>query len=430
MDKRNEFFNPAPPTILHIDLNSCFATIEQQAKPLLRGKVIGVSPLGGKHGCIIAPSIEAKRLGIKTGMRIWEAKQIYPRIIILPPNPYAYRYVHVRIREILKEYSPKVAPKSIDEFVVDLKGTQAFKRGMVAVAAEIKQRIKEEIGGHLTTSVGIANNFCLAKLAAGLHKPDGLDVIDIHNYWDIYRSLTLKDLPGIDEGFSRRLSIIGVYSIEDMFFQSLQGLKLGFQSVVGEDWYARLRGWEADDVEWATKSFSNQRVIYPGIVAANDILKVLMFLVWKTTSRMRIQGYQAREYFFGFNVMGRDGRPGYFWSTHKLLPNYTFSSTDIFKMMKEQFFEDFCRDYVTQVFVGVGKLKSLREIQMDEFKDAARDNRFYKAIDAINHKFGNNTIKPAIMLGTEHIASHRIPFNSTKEMEQYLFNGDDMLNGN
>jgi DNA polymerase-4 len=427
MDRRNDFFNTNPPTILHIDLNSCFATIEQQANPLLRGKVIGIVPMGGNNGCVIAPSIEAKKLGIKTGMRVFEAKQIYPKIIIRKPDPCKYRFVHMKIRKILDTYSPKVQPKSIDEFVVDLKGTESFKRGMVTVGCEIKEKIKAEVGDYLTTSVGIANNRCLAKLAAGLQKPDGLDVIDKSNYWEMYHTLSLRDLPGIDVGFSRRLAAVNVHSIPEMYEQTLIELKTGFRSVLGEDWYARLRGWEVDEVEWGTKSFSNQRVIYPAIIAANDILKVVMFLLWKTTSRMRIAGYQTRRVFFGFNCNGYEDAPPYYWSTHKLLPEHTFSSAVLYKAIKEKFYAEFKRDYVSQVFVGVSELKSLSHMQLNQFEDLNRTRSLYHAVDKIEHRYGKNTIKPAIMLGTEHIASHRIPFNSTKEMEQYLFNGDNLL---
>lgn len=176
MDGRNDFFNPNPPTILHIDLNSCFATVEQQAKPLLRGKVIGMALFTGRGGCVIAPSIEAKRLGIKTGMRVGEYQNIYPKMIILPPDPPKYRFVHMRIRHLLEEYSPKVVPKSIDEFVVDFSGTPSFKRGLVDTAQEIKDRMRAEIGGHLTTSVGIAPNRTLAKLAAGQREHAALPV--------------------------------------------------------------------------------------------------------------------------------------------------------------------------------------------------------------------------------------------------------------
>jgi DNA polymerase-4 len=421
MDRRNDYFNPAPPTILHIDLNSCFATIEQQANPLLRGKPIGVAPFTGRAGCVIAPSIEAKKLGIKTGMRVFECLQICPSMIILPPDPYKYRFVHMQMRKILGDYSPDVFPKSIDEFVVDLGGTEAFKRGMLTIGREIKQRIKAEIGDHLTVSVGIANNRTLAKLAAGLNKPDGLDVIDSSNYWQIYNRLTLTDLPGIDKGFSARMAVAGIYTIPDMFHASLQELKSGFRSVIGEDWFARLRGWEVDNIEWGTKSFSNQRVIHPAIINPDDILARVMFLTWKATSRMRIGGYQGRHVFFGFNY-----RPGYYWDAKKTLRQYTFSATEVFGVFKELFIKTAPREYITQVFVGIGDLKSRTELQLQVFRDIERQDSLYAAIDSIEHKFGKNTIKPAIMLGTEGIASHRIPFNSTKEMEQYLFNGDEL----
>ena len=427
MDRLNSHFNPAPPSILHIDLNSCFATIEQQAKPLLRGKPIGVVPLGGNVGCVIAPSVEAKKLGIKTGMRVFEAKKIYPRIVILSPDPCKYRYVHVRIRKILEDYSPVVRPKSIDEFVVDFSGTQAFKRGMLEIGAEIKRRIKAEIGDYLTCSVGIANNRCLAKLAASLHKPDGLDLIDKNNYAQVFEALSLKDLPGIDRGYSARLAITGVYTIPQMFEQSRLDLHQGFRSVVGDDWFARLRGWEVDDVEWDTKSYSNQRVVYPAIIAAEDILKVVMFLVWMTTCRMRLGGYQAKYIFFGFNCKGREETPPYYWEAHTRLPHYTFSGTEIFKAIEEKFYADFPREYITQAFVGVRELKSLTHLQLSVFDAVDKNRDLYTAIDKIEHRYGKNTIKPARMLGTEGIASHRIPFSSVKEMEQYLFNGDDLF---
>ncbi len=421
MDRRNDFFNPAPPTILHIDLNSCFATVEQQANHKLRGKPIGVSPIGGQYGCVIAPSIEAKALGIKTGMRVNECLKICPTMLILPPDPWKYRFVHVQFRKLLEEYSPEVHPKSIDEFVVDLKGTPALQRGIKKVGREIKRRIKAEIGDYLTVSIGIAPNRTLAKLAAGLHKPDGLDIIDINNYLDIYKSISLKDLPGIDKGFSGRLALIGVYTVLQMLDCELKELKQGFRSVVGEDWFARLRGWEVDNVEWATKSFSNQRVIYPAIINPDDILARLMFLTWKTTSRMRINGYQARHVFFGFNY-----RIGYYWEGKRTLKHYTFSSTEIFKIFKEIFRYEAPRDYISQIFVGVSDLKSRTELQMQVFQDIERESALYTAVDKIEHEYGKNTIKPAIMLGTEGIASHRIPFNAVREMEQYLFNGDDL----
>jgi len=94
-------FNPAPSTILHIDLNSCFATIEQQANPHLRGKPVAVAAYTTPSGCILAPSVEAKRYGIQTGMRVKDGKALYPKLIVIPADPWKYRNVHLALRKIL-----------------------------------------------------------------------------------------------------------------------------------------------------------------------------------------------------------------------------------------------------------------------------------------------------------------------------------------
>ena len=104
--------NHNPPTIMHVDLNSCFATIEQQANPLLRGKPIVVAAYDSPNGCVVAPSIEAKRYGIKTGMTVRDARLLYPRVIVRTPDPPKYRSVHIHvspdIQRLLARCDPQV----------------------------------------------------------------------------------------------------------------------------------------------------------------------------------------------------------------------------------------------------------------------------------------------------------------------------------
>ncbi len=179
--------NHNPPHVMHIDLNSCFATIEQQANPLLRGKPVVVTAYDTPNACIVAPSIEAKRLGIHTGMRIREAWLLCREIIARMPDPPKYRDVHLKFCKIFKDYSPDVTPKSIDEAVIDFSDVLHLKPDLVQIGREIKQRIRQEIGEWLVCSIGIATNMFLAKLAASLHKPDGLDVIDHRNVLAVYQ---------------------------------------------------------------------------------------------------------------------------------------------------------------------------------------------------------------------------------------------------
>src|SRR3990167_7281918 len=187
-------FNPKSSTIMHMDLNSCFATIEQQANPHLRGKPLAVAAYTSPAGCIVAPSVEAKRYGIKTGMRVKDGKMLCPSLLVVSPDPWKYRNVHLSLRGIISDYTNDFHPKSIDEFVLNLEGYPALGKGMKNVAKEIKQRIKKEVGEWITVSVGIAPNRYLAKLAAGLKKPDGLEEIRKGNFERIYKELELTDL--------------------------------------------------------------------------------------------------------------------------------------------------------------------------------------------------------------------------------------------
>ena len=118
-------FNRKPSAIIHVDLNSCFASVEQQANPLLRGRPVVVAAYTTPSGCIVAPSIEAKALGIKTGMRVREGLLLCPDLIVLPPDPHKYRHVHVQLKRLLQRYSDQVGAKSIDEFVIDFAGSPA-----------------------------------------------------------------------------------------------------------------------------------------------------------------------------------------------------------------------------------------------------------------------------------------------------------------
>src|SRR3954452_14554377 len=171
--------NHNPATIMHVDLNSAFCTIEQQANPSLRGKPVVVAAYDTPNGCVVAPSIEAKRYGIKTGMTVRDARLLYPPVIVLKPDPAEYRYVHQKFCKIFRDYSPDVSPKSIDEAVIDLTDTLCLFRGTVAdIGREIKRRFRSEIGEWMVCSIGVGPNRFLAKLAASLHKPDGLDIID------------------------------------------------------------------------------------------------------------------------------------------------------------------------------------------------------------------------------------------------------------
>ena len=122
----NESLNYAKPQIMHVDLNSCFAMVEQQARPHLRGKPLGVTNRLTPHACMIALSYEAKAYGAKVGMRRDEVESLVPGLLVLETDPPKYHYVYQKLVAIMKSYSPNITMKSIDEGIIDFHGTRKY----------------------------------------------------------------------------------------------------------------------------------------------------------------------------------------------------------------------------------------------------------------------------------------------------------------
>ncbi len=410
-------FNPKPPTILHIDLNSCFATIEQQANPKLRGKPIAVAAYTTPAGCIIAPSIEAKKLGIKLVMRVKEGKMLCRDLIVLPPDPNKYRNVHIELRKILSNYTDILVAKSIDEFVMDLEGSPSFPKGMENIAKEIKQRIKDEVGEWLTVSIGIAPNRYLAKIGAGLNKPDGLDVIDSHNYLNIYSKIELMDLTGIKGRNSIRLNNMGIFNVMDFYNAPVHTLKAAFQSIVGYYWYLRLKGWEIDDVIFGRHSYGNSYALPKALTTPDELSPILRKLVEKTGMRLRKAGYRAKGVHLA--IVYRDLT---YWHRGVTLPDYIFDSRDIYKFVFQLLLQSPYKKPVRDLAESVFSLEKAENVQLSFLEDMTKKENLVKAIDEVNERWGNFVITPGSMLGTEDVVIDRIAFGGIKELEEIVIN--------
>ncbi len=408
-------FNPKPSTCLHIDLNSCFATVEQQANPLLRGKPIAVAAYTGPSGCIIAPSIEAKRLGVHVGMRVKEGKLICPQLIVLAPDPWKYRTIHLQLKQLLAQYTECICPKSIDEFVLNLEGYPAFQKGMTVVAREIKSRIAQEIGDWLTVSIGIGPNRFLAKIAAGLHKPDGLDEINHLTYSSIFESLQLTDLCGIKVHNAVRLHSMDIYSVMDMYQAPLSSLTGAFQSIVGYYWYLRIHGWEIDDVEFGRRSFGNSYALPKPYSKDEALTPILMKLTQKMSQRLRAHHYCAQG--VHYSVLFRDGTH---WHMGKKTKKTLFTTADIYQHIFSLYRLCPYRKPVAHMAVSCFDLIESNQLQLDLFSPLLVKEQLTKAVDVVNHRWGDYTITPALMMGTQENVPDRIAFGGVKELEEIV----------
>lgn len=401
--------------IMHLDLNSCFATIEQQANPKLRNKPVAVAAYASPGGCILAASYDAKRLGVKTGMRVREGRLLCPNLIVLSPDPNKYRTVHHRLKMLLNEYTDVVIPKSIDEFVLDFTRSPYLKSGMESIAGEVKQRIKSDIGEWLTVSVGIAPNRYLAKIGAGLKKPDGLNVISQSNFLEVYEKLQLTDLTGIKRRNALRLNRLGMYTVLDFYNAQAALLRQAFSSVVGFWWYLRLRGWEIDDVEWGRRSYGNSFALPQPLMTAYELAPILQKLVEKMGFRLRKAGYKARGVHLAISY-----RNGEFWHHGHSFSEVLFDSRDIYKIAHSLLLSSPLDKTVAILAVSVFNLQRDTVCQLSLFEDLMKKERVVEAVDEINKEWGNFVVTPAHMLGTEKLVPDRIAFGGVKELEEIV----------
>jgi len=409
-------FNPSPSTIIHIDLNSCFATIEQQANPFLRGKPIAIAAYNSPGGCILAPSIEAKTYGIKTGMRVSEGKKLCPQLLIKDSDPNKYRNVHLALRKILGFYTNDFYPKSIDEFVLNMEGFPVLeKMTMHEIGGEIKKRIKMEIGEWITVSIGISTNRSLAKLASNIRKPDGLDEINHKNFLNVYRTLKLTDLSGINIRNAIRLSSVGIRNIVDFYKADLLTLRAAFRSVLSYYWYMRLRGWEVDDFENSRRSYGNSYAIPEKLRTPEELSPILAKLTEKMCFRLRRAGFVSQGVHLSLTYKG-----GGSWHKGVKTEKILFDSRDFYRKAYYLLTLSPSKQPVHTLFISCFNLTKLDSIQMELFSDIPKKLQLTKAVDEINEHWGGFVIHSGRMANTGSSVHDRIAFGGVKELEEII----------
>ena len=404
-------FNPAIPTIMHVDINSCFATIEQQSNKSLRDRPLVVAAYKSSGGCILAASLDAKKLGIKTGMRVREGLAVCKDLIVLEPDPVKYQKVHLQLRRLLYNYTPNVWPKSIDEFALDLSGCPALKAGLCTTARAIKGNIRRYIGDYITVSIGIGPNRFLAKTACSLHKPDGLDEITKANFTDVYQQLALQDLHGIARNNAARLSAEGIYTVLDFYHADSQRLNRVFHSISGYYWYLRLRGWEIDSAESARKSFGNSYALPKPLYTMEELAPILTKLVEKMCFRLHAAGFTARG--VGIFVNFRDGG---FWHKTSLLPEPLYESRDFFNQAYKILSQSPYKRAIKVLAVSCYSLEDATFIQPDLFGLQEKKFNLAKAVDSVNAKWGKFVVGPAGLLLSKTNVRDRIAFGGVREL--------------
>lgn len=403
--------NREEPRIMFLDLNSAFASAEQQAWSNLRGRPMGVTNRLSKECCVIAASYEAKALGIKVGVRKSEAMALCPEFIMLETDPTKYTHMYLALIRIMKDYSPNIKMKSIDEGVIDFHDIADIStEKMVEIGHEIKQRLADTVGPWMRVNVGIAPNRFLAKTAAGLHKPDGLDIIDHRNLRDTYSRLELQDLTGIADAYGSRLRAHNIFTPLQFLDADVDLLRRRvFKSINGLHWHEKLRGYETDDFETKLGMVGRQWVLRKRTNNDAYLRSCLHYLVETTGMKLRYRNVEARGVcvWLRFSVGGA-------WSDKRMHRVTFYSNQDIWEKVSALFDRRPKHMDVATMGLYLYQLEPSAKSQSSLFESVEKKRYLTEATDEINDFWGNFTIFSADTLTGTKSVKQKIPFGGTE----------------
>lgn len=373
-------------TILHLDMNSYFATVEQQANPYLRGKPVGIIKAEGR-GCVIAASVEAKKYGVRTGCNVWEAKKLCPAIVFVPSDMDKYFSQTQKIIEITSEYSPTVEVFSIDEVFMDVTETQKlFSGGVLEMVFRMKKDISTRLGEWVKCSVGVSFNKLAAKLGSEMNKPNGLTFLMRENYLADTEKIDVKEVCGI--GYAR-----GKYLYGRGLFNLGQARKANLPNEISD--LVWLRGDQTlvtNDNLAPAKSVSRTYTTFSELILQSEVERLVRNLVEEAAEKLREMGMSGRTM-----TLFLRSEAGSFWA-RKTLVNPTCDGLLIFKMLWQKYI---CNPLLPVRFAGVGVGNLCFNIQPPIAEEMKRREAALKSMDNVNAKWGQFTVYPAALLGGE-----------------------------
>ncbi len=412
---------------MYVDMNSFFASCEQQLRPELRGKPVGVITHPSATACVIAPSKEAKDFGVKTGMRLNDCKLLCPQIIPVLARPPKYRQLHIRIVDILQHYCNDVMVKSIDEALLNLTNYRLVYKDMLALGRQIKADItRDEKMDYLKCSIGIAPNSFLAKLGTELQKRDGLVQITRENIDEQLAKLSLKDLPGIASRNERRLQMIGIKTPLQMRHASPALLRKAFGGVVGNYWHTRLNFGEVDLYSNNFRTMSATRTISRKQSESRQALdSMLISLCTKLEQRLMKQCVFCNEasFFIRYhNYTSWDITIKFTQPVQDAMELRRYILQKVNQMEADRNIETIFTSQVAQMGVGIQKFSSDMCVQYSLFDNRIRQDVLRKAVYNIKDTYGKNIIRKASELFEPKVMRDAIGFGSVKDMYANNFN--------
>lgn len=397
---------------LFVDMNSYFASVEQELRPELRGLPVAVVPVEAETTSCIAASYEAKKFGVRTGTRVSEARKLCPGLRTIPARPQVYVRKHHEIIEAVESVLPVAKVLSVDEMVCRLMGDHLRYDRAVEVGRRVKRAIRERAGEWMRCSIGLGPNTLLAKVAADMQKPDGLTAIRCEELPDKLFDLKLIDLPGIGPRMERRLEQAGITTTRQLLARGMGDLsRIWGSRVMGGAWYHRLRGEDIPEPPARTRSIGHSRVLEPEARNEKDARAILIRLIHKAAARLRHVGYYAGSVCVSVSYLGREK-----WREARRVEPCQDTLTLIRLILP--LWERRAPGALLKVGVVFGDLVHERNVARSLFEPDNKLLELARAMDAANRRCGRYAVYFGGMHGKGDAISTRIAFGTVPDLTQ------------
>ena len=405
-----------PLRYLTIDFNSFFASVEQQERPELRGKPVGIVPVMAETTGCIAVSLEAKRAGLTRNARVSEARRICPGIVIVEARPEVYINYHRRLKDVVAALVPGTKMQSIDEVTTKLDALLNRKQAE-ELAKRIKADIARQVGPLLRSSIGIAPTWLLAKVASDMQKPDGLVILDDADIPGKLLHLKPGDIAGIGPNIERRLAEHGITTMAQLYAANAHEFRGIWGGVRGEQIWRLLH---CEDLGYFEnqegQSIGHGHVLPPAKRNHADALAVLHRLLQKAAMRLRHSNYYA-----GAMSVSVDYADETHWSAEVQLTEtqdtlrLTHALNDLWRGRPEKF----SRRKPLRIGIHLTQLIDTKLHTPDLFEEPSeqKHGKLLAAVDHLNKVLGKNTVYLGGAHGATKDAPMRIAFTRIPEPE-------------
>lgn len=384
-----------PLRYLFVDMNSYFASVEQQYRPELRGKPVAVVAVATDRTCCLAASYEAKRFGIRTGTNVGEARRRCPGLQVVEARPPLYLVVHDQITAAVDEVLAVRKVCSIDEMYALLNADDRTPQRAAMLAAAVKRSITERVGSQIRCSIGIAPNALLAKIASDMQKPDGLTILSDIDLPTRLHPLKLTDLPGIAGRTEERLRRRSIYTVEQLCAASIETLSRVWGSrLIGETWWRRLRGEDIPEMPTHRRTVGHSHVLPPELRTDDGAKRVLTSLLHKATARLRGLDCYTRALSVGVDHLGGGG-----WYDAVRFP-YCRDTLTLVEMF-ERLWSRRTSGRPLKTAVTLFELQAAANVSASLFDEDRRRADLADAMDDVNGRLGGSGIRFGGMLGVD-----------------------------